>query len=138
MAMPKVDQGLELPKTLYLETTNRCNLKCKGCIIYHGKREVDRDVSLQEVIEITDQLPRLEQVILHGIGEPLLNKALPEIITHLKRRAVYVLFNSMASFSGAGNGTTLSTPAWMNCASRWTLLRRRVIKKSGAAITSLG
>lgn len=83
MAMPKVDQGLELPKTLYLETTNRCNLKCEGCIIYHGKREVDRDVSLQEVIEITDQLPRLERVILHGIGEPLLNKALPEIITHL-------------------------------------------------------
>jgi radical SAM protein with 4Fe4S-binding SPASM domain len=43
---------------------------------------------------ITDQLPVLEQVYLHGIGEPLLNKDLSKIIRHLKGRDVYVLFNS--------------------------------------------
>jgi radical SAM protein with 4Fe4S-binding SPASM domain len=46
------------------------------------------------LIRITDQLPDLERVYLHGIGEPLLNKELPEIIRHLKSRHVYVLFNS--------------------------------------------
>jgi len=92
--MPQVEQKLKLPKVLYIETTNRCNLRCKGCILYRGNWEPDRDISLAEVIRITDQLPDLEQVYLHGIGEPLLNKELPEIIGHLKRRSVYVLFNS--------------------------------------------
>jgi MoaA/NifB/PqqE/SkfB family radical SAM enzyme len=35
-------------------------------------------------------------VVLHGIGEPLLNEALPEIIGYFKDRAVHVLFNSNA------------------------------------------
>jgi radical SAM protein with 4Fe4S-binding SPASM domain len=92
--MPKSEQDLSLPKTLYIETTNRCNLRCKGCILYRGNWEPDRDISLKELIMITDQLPDLEQAYLHGIGEPLLNKALPEIIRHLKKRNVYALFNS--------------------------------------------
>jgi radical SAM protein with 4Fe4S-binding SPASM domain len=51
---------------------------------------------------IADQLPGLEQVFLHGIGEPLLNKELPAIIGHLKARDVRVLFNS--------NGILLDAP----------------------------
>ena len=92
--MPEVESNLKLPKILYIETTNRCNLRCRGCILYRGSWEPDRDMSLAEFIRITDQLPDLEQVYLHGIGEPLLNKALPDIIRHLKDRNVYALFNS--------------------------------------------
>ena len=89
------EQKLKLPGTLYLESTNRCNLRCKGCILYRGSWEPERDISLNEVVTITDQLPELERIFLHGIGEPLLNNALPEIIGHLKGRGdVYVLFNS--------------------------------------------
>jgi radical SAM protein with 4Fe4S-binding SPASM domain len=51
-------------------------------------------MSLADIIRITDQVPDLEQVYLHGIGEPLLNKELAGIIRHLKGRTVYVLFNS--------------------------------------------
>ena len=92
--MLNADQNLKLPKVLYIETTNRCNLRCKGCILYRGNLEPERDISLAELIRITDQVPDLEQVYLHGIGEPLLNKELVDIIRHLKRRNVYVLFNS--------------------------------------------
>ena len=92
--MPIDAKAIELPKILYIETTNRCNLRCKGCILFRGNWEPDRDISLAELIRITDQLPDLEQAYLHGIGEPLLNKELPEMIQHLKRRKVYVLFNS--------------------------------------------
>jgi radical SAM protein with 4Fe4S-binding SPASM domain len=88
------ENRIQLPKVLYIETTNRCNLRCKGCILYRGSWEPDRDISLKELIMITEQLPDLEQVYLHGIGEPLLNQALPAIIRHLKKRNVYVLFNS--------------------------------------------
>jgi radical SAM protein with 4Fe4S-binding SPASM domain len=43
---------------------------------------------------ITDQLPELERATLHGVGEPLLNKELFRMIAHLKKRKVFVLFNS--------------------------------------------
>lgn len=92
--MSKVEHGLRLPKVLYIETTNRCNLRCKGCILYRGNWESDRDMSLQDLVMITDQLPELEHATLHGIGEPLLNKALCRMIAHLKKRNVFVLFNS--------------------------------------------
>jgi radical SAM protein with 4Fe4S-binding SPASM domain len=92
--MTAVDQNLKLPKILYLESTNRCDLRCNGCILYRGSWEPARDISLKEVTMITDQLPELEQIFLHGIGEPLLNNELAEIIRHLKGRDVYVLFNS--------------------------------------------
>ena len=87
-------RNVGLPRMLYLEATNRCNLRCKGCILYRGSWEPDRDLSFDELVTITDQLPELERVFLHGIGEPLLNKALIEMIRHLKQRRVYVLFNS--------------------------------------------
>jgi radical SAM protein with 4Fe4S-binding SPASM domain len=92
--MPVNDDTLALPKTLYFETTNRCNLRCKGCILYRGNWEQDRDMSLQDLAMITAQLPELERAVLHGIGEPLLNNALPAMVRHLKERGVFVLFNS--------------------------------------------
>jgi len=92
--MATVEAELNLPQNLYLEVTNRCNLKCKACILHKGSWEPPRDITLDELIRITDQLPELEQIALHGIGEPLLNEELPAMIRHLKNRDVFVLFNS--------------------------------------------
>ena len=92
--MSQIDHNLKLPKNLYLETTNRCNLKCRGCILYGGKREPERDISLKDFYLITDQLADLEQVTLHGVGEPLLNQDISAMVRHLKKRNVYTLFNS--------------------------------------------
>ena len=87
-------KGPKLPRNLYLEVTNRCNLKCKACILYRGSWESARDVTFEELVRITDQLPRLERIALHGIGEPLLNAALPAMIRHLKNQNAFVFFNS--------------------------------------------
>ena len=92
--MVAFDTNPNLPRNLYLEVTNRCNLKCKACILYRGSWEPPRDVTVDELVRITDQLPALERIALHGIGEPLLNDALPDMIRHLKNRSVFVLFNS--------------------------------------------
>ena len=92
--MTQAEHNFNLPKNLYLETTNRCNLRCRGCILYDGRREPERDISLRDFYLITDQLTDLERVTLHGVGEPLLNPDLPEMIRHLKKRKVYTLFNS--------------------------------------------
>jgi MoaA/NifB/PqqE/SkfB family radical SAM enzyme len=59
-------------------------------------KEEPRDLSLAEVSWIADQVPGLKRAVLHGIGEPLLNKELPQIIRALKDRGVYVLYNSNA------------------------------------------
>ena len=92
--MPANDTNPGLPRNLYLEVTNRCNLKCKACILYKGSWEPPRDITLDELIRITDQLPQLQRIALHGIGEPLLNEDLPAMIRHLKNRDVSVQFNS--------------------------------------------
>ena len=57
-------------------------------------REDDRDLSYDNFLRIVDQFPVLDRVVLHGLGEPLLNKELPRMIRYLKDRGTYVLFNS--------------------------------------------
>lgn len=84
----------ELPRELYIETTNRCNLKCRTCPQYFGMPEDFADLTPDLVERILDQFPFVRRVVLHGIGEPLLNKDLPQIIESVKRRGAYALFNT--------------------------------------------
>ena len=85
------------PVCLYLETTNRCNLLCQHCPRTFASVERPADMTFERMVAITDQVPNLKQAVLHGIGEPLINKDLPRMIRHLKDRGVYVLFNSNAT-----------------------------------------
>ncbi|BCL81157.1 radical SAM protein [Ktedonobacteria bacterium brp13] len=89
------DQALlALPRSIYIESTTRCNELCQQCPRTLLTREEDRDLSFENFRSIVDQFPALERVVLHGLGEPLLNKELPKMIRYLKERGVYVLFNS--------------------------------------------
>ncbi len=83
-----------LPDELYLEVTNRCNLRCRTCPQYFGMAEPPADLTMDRFYALIDQLPRVRRVVLHGIGEPLLNRHLPEMVRELKARGAYVLFNS--------------------------------------------
>jgi MoaA/NifB/PqqE/SkfB family radical SAM enzyme len=91
------------PRVVFIEVTNRCNLLCETCPRTYFTREPLRTLQYDEFVFIAEQFPAMRRAVLHGIGEPLLNKDLPQIIAYLKRREVEVLFNS--------NGTLL-TPAW--------------------------
>jgi radical SAM protein with 4Fe4S-binding SPASM domain len=84
------------PHTLYLETTNRCDSECQTCLRTFNTLEPPKDLTLAEVQRLVDQFPVLERVVLHGIGEPLLNKQIFEIVAYLKTRGATVLFNSDA------------------------------------------
>jgi MoaA/NifB/PqqE/SkfB family radical SAM enzyme len=88
------------PVCLYLETTNRCNLLCETCPRTFEDLEPPADMSWPLFTRIVDQLPRVDRVVLHGVGEPMLVKALPRMVRHLKQRGTYVLFNT--------NGTLLT------------------------------
>ena len=85
------------PRTLYIETSNRCNSLCATCpLTFYGSPGGARDLDFDEFRRIVDQAPDLERAVLHGVGEPMLNRRLPEMIGHLKARGVHVLFNSNA------------------------------------------
>jgi MoaA/NifB/PqqE/SkfB family radical SAM enzyme len=96
-----------LPRSLYLETTSRCNSLCETCILTFGGREPQQDLGWAEFRKIVDQFPALDRVLLHGIGEPLLNRDLPRMIAHLKGRGATVLFNSNVITLGARLGRAL-------------------------------
>jgi MoaA/NifB/PqqE/SkfB family radical SAM enzyme len=86
--------ALTLPRSIYIEPTSRCNEFCQQCPRTLLSREDDRDLSYDNFRYIVDQFPVLERVVLHGLGEPLLNKDLPRMVRYLKERGTYVLFNS--------------------------------------------
>jgi MoaA/NifB/PqqE/SkfB family radical SAM enzyme len=85
-----------LPRSLYLATTNRCDSKCRACARTFNTLEPPRDLTLAALTRIVDQFPALDRVVLHGIGEPLLNRELVPMIQHLKAKEATVLFNSDA------------------------------------------
>jgi MoaA/NifB/PqqE/SkfB family radical SAM enzyme len=86
----------ELPRSLYLETTNRCDSRCQTCIRTFTALEPPADLTLERVRAIVEQFPVLDRVVLHGIGEPLLNREIFDIVRWLKTRVPTVLFNSDA------------------------------------------
>jgi MoaA/NifB/PqqE/SkfB family radical SAM enzyme len=96
-----------LPRSLYLETTSRCNSRCKTCILTFGGREPQTDLGWREFRRLVDRFPALDRVLLHGIGEPLLNAALPAMIAHLKARGAAVIFNSNVITLGRRRGSAL-------------------------------
>ncbi len=86
----------DLPPVLYVETTNRCDSLCQTCIRTFQTLEPPKDLTLEELVRIVDQFPRLDRVFLHGIGEPLLNPSLFRMIAYLKGRGATTVFNSDA------------------------------------------
>ena len=87
----------ELPRQLYIEVTNYCNSSCISCPLTYDHFlpiEPKHHLGWEEFRSIVDQFPHLERVVLHGIGEPLLNAELPRFVYYLKERGTHVLFNT--------------------------------------------
>src|SRR5436305_11362164 len=95
------------PVCVYLETTNRCNLLCTTCPRTYAELEPPADMSWELFTAIIDQLPEIERAVLHGVGEPMLVKALPKMVRYLKDRGVYVLFNTNGTVLNERNGRAL-------------------------------
>ncbi len=93
---PAGRRGRPLPRTLYIEPTNRCNSLCTTCPRTFYPMERPADMSLAHFQAIVDQCPVLDRVVLHGLGEPMLNRDLVPMIAYLKARpeATQVVFNS--------------------------------------------
>lgn len=95
------------PVCLYLETTNRCNLPCTTCPRTFEELEPETDMSWELFTNIVNQFDSIKRVVLHGVGEPMLVKDLPDRIQFLKKRGIYVLFNTNGTLLSKRNGETL-------------------------------
>jgi MoaA/NifB/PqqE/SkfB family radical SAM enzyme len=95
----RAPQAENKPVCLYLEVTNRCNLLCETCPRTFEALEPPADMDFDLFRKIVNQVPDLQRAVLHGVGEPMLVKHLPDMVRYLKERGVYVLFNT--------NGTLL-------------------------------
>ncbi len=103
--LPPAERGSTVPGgpvELYLEITNRCNLRCRTCPQHFGMPEPAAQLTLADVDKILSQVPRLLRVVLHGIGESTLHPELPAIVRLVRERGAYVLLNT--------NGILLSEP----------------------------
>src|SRR4030042_5156684 len=72
-----LEEKVPYPRTLNLELTTRCNLRCIMCPKTLGKTESipdgDIDENVYNVVE-RDVLPHVRQLVLSFVGEPLLQK----------------------------------------------------------------
>ncbi len=100
VAAERDEHARAMPVCLYLEVTNRCNLLCETCPRTFDELEKPADMSMALFTSIVDQVPELARAVLHGVGEPMLVRHLPQMVAYLKQRGVHVLFNT--------NGTLLT------------------------------
>ena len=80
------------PRSIQIECTTHCNLKCTMCEISYWT-EPGGDLEIEKLRTMLDHLPRLRRVDLTGIGEALMNRGFFKALKLLKSRGLYVTLN---------------------------------------------
>jgi len=75
----------EYPSRLFVETTTRCNLRCRMCVKQtEGNCISEGDMAPEVFAALEPALPHAESLVLNGIGEPLLHRGLENFISRAK------------------------------------------------------
>ena len=92
------------PKKIYVELTTRCNLHCKMCVKnMDGSCIPEEDMPLAVFDHLLPALTYADNLILNGIGEPLLYPNLLKII-----RSTRLRLPAAASIGFQSNGVLLN------------------------------
>lgn len=82
---------LSAPFTIYLELTNICNFKCSFCPMhFEDYREISggdftlSDADIKKIYTDIKELGRLKTLNLYMLGEPFVNRKLPDYIALAK------------------------------------------------------
>ncbi len=103
-----------LPHKIDIEPIDMCNFTCDHCQVTHWNRLTTR-LTPERFKTILTQLPGLLSIKLQGMGEPLLNKLLIDMLEECERRGIDMEVTS--------NGSVYTE----NIASRLSSLRRALI-----------
>ncbi len=76
----------DFPAKLFVETSTRCNLGCIMCVKQaQGSGVVEGDLAPATFAALKPAFPRLEALVLNGIGEPLLHPGVEDFIRSAKK-----------------------------------------------------
>lgn len=97
--MTQVDKRLlELPKQIYIDITNKCNLKCQMCPQGHGLVENKGNMTFELFEKIIEDITSFENyrpsIALHVTGEPLLHKRLVDMVALASKRNLYTFVHT--------------------------------------------
>lgn len=89
---PRIKPIPDVPIEVVIEINKNCNLNCKLCLV--DKKEMI-ELSIDKIKGVIDEAKALgiEAIRITG-GEPLLRKDIFEILTYIKSKGFYVLFNT--------------------------------------------
>ena len=90
------------PQTVHFDIANGCNVRCTTC--WHHSLHLDAEhipsmdckrrsmdfETFQQILNDLIELGGLEQIILSGMGDPSLNKHLPEMVEHAHQNGIGV------------------------------------------------
>ncbi len=92
---------MSTPKSLDLDITNHCNLRCKYCFHFDSAGDVGQDLPKEEWLEFFQELNRCAIMsVCIGGGEPFFRKDLPELIEGIVRNRM--------RFNILSNGTLIT------------------------------
>ena len=72
------------PTSIDVEPIDTCNFACEHCQVTHWMRNTTR-LTTERLISILRQLPMLRHIKLQGMGEPLLNRHVIEMLEQVER-----------------------------------------------------
>jgi len=81
------------PLIVKIEPSTNCNLRCRMCDRTYWDKE-SKDMSFEDFKRTIDQIPSVLSINLQGLGEPLLNKDLFEMIEYAKSKDIEIGFFS--------------------------------------------
>ncbi|MBI5234059.1 MAG: SPASM domain-containing protein [Deltaproteobacteria bacterium] len=116
------------PLWAQIEITNVCNLRCKMCAQATDKWRKDvppKTLSLAGFKEIIDQIPYINMALMNGVGEPLLNPNLVDMIDYAHSKGINTQFFT--------NATLLSPEMSRRLINVEGLMRIRVSLDAGTA-----
>ena len=92
---------MKTPKSVDLEITNRCNLRCSYCSHFTSAGDVDQDLTTEEWLQFFEELNRcaVMEVCLQG-GEPFIRNDFKELVEGIVRNRM--------RFSILSNGTLIT------------------------------
>ncbi len=93
----KLERVPYLPHSLDVEPIDICNFACDHCQVTHWKRKLATRLNPERFRAILRQVPRIRQITLQGMGEPLLNKSLLDMLTEADGRGIATQITSNGS-----------------------------------------
>ena len=83
-------------RKLYVEPTTVCNLSCRTCIrnVWEDPKAHMEMETFRRLLEQTSEFPKLQRVILGGLGEPLTHPHILEMVRLVRERELAVTLGS--------------------------------------------